>query len=183
VRKKYSVIIADPPWSYYGDPNKDQAAGKHYSCMTVSEMLELEWPLANPSVLFVWATGPKLDAAFELGTGLNLHYRGVAFVWVKSRRLPDGRLEPIGAQGVRPSVIKPTTEFVLVFSTKSSGRPLPLFSEKVRQVVMAERGAHSAKPRDVQDRIAELYGADVPKLEMFARQRYPGWDAWGNQLG
>ena len=29
-------------------------------------------------------------------------------------------------------------------------------------------------------RIVELLG-DVPRIELFARQRAPGWDAWGDQ--
>nr|DAO99558.1 MAG TPA: N6 adenosine methyltransferase subunit [Caudoviricetes sp.] len=27
----------------------------------------------------------------------------------------------------------------------------------------------------------ELLG-DVPRIELFARQRAPGWDAWGNEI-
>ena len=178
--KQYSVIIADPPWSYYGDPSKDQAAGKHYSTMTVDAMLKLDWPLAKPGVLFMWATSPKLEDALKLGNGLGLHYRGIAFVWIKTRDTQHGPV-PIGAQGVRPSIVKPTSEIVLAFATTDKGRPLPLLSESVCQVVMAKRVGHSVKPREVQDRIVQLYG-DIPRLEMFARERYQGWDAWGNEV-
>ncbi len=31
--QRYGLIYADPPWHYDGDPNKDQAAGKHYPLM------------------------------------------------------------------------------------------------------------------------------------------------------
>lgn len=175
--KKYDVIIADPPWAYYGDPNKNQAAGKHYQLMSVEEMARLTWPLANRGVLFMWATSPKLTDALALGSLLGLTYRGIAFVWVKTNR--EGR--PVGAQGVRPSIVKPTTELVLAFSRIAKGRPMPLLSESVPQVVMARRGRHSEKPRVVQDRITQLYG-DVARLEMFARERYAGWDAWGNEI-
>lgn len=177
VTRNYSVIIADPPWQYYGDPNKNQAAGKHYKLLSLDEMLALHWPLAKPGVLFMWATSPKLNDALALGSGLGLAYRGIAFVWVKTNRMG----QPVGAQGVRPSIVKPTTELVLAFSNVVKGRPMPLLSESVPQVVMARRGRHSEKPRLVQDRITQLYGA-VPKLEMFARERYEGWDAWGDEL-
>jgi hypothetical protein len=30
----FDVILADPPWSYYGDPGKWAAAGRHYSLMS-----------------------------------------------------------------------------------------------------------------------------------------------------
>lgn len=174
---KYPIILADPPWSYYGDPTKDQAAGKHYPLMTVEQMVDLDWPLEKPGILFMWATSPKLDDAMRLGYRLDLHYRGVAFVWVKT----NASGKPIGAQGVRPSIVKPTTELVLAWSNVRTGRPLKLLSESVVQVVMAPRVGHSYKPREIQDRITQLYG-NVPKLEMFARQRYPGWDAWGNEV-
>lgn len=39
---------------------------------------------------------------------------------------------------------------------------------------------HSKKPDETRQRIVELLG-DVPRLEMFARQRADGWDAWGNE--
>jgi N6-adenosine-specific RNA methylase IME4 len=30
----------------------------------------------------------------------------------------------------------------------------------------------------VRDRITQLYG-DVPKIELFAREKFDGWDSWG----
>lgn len=41
---------------------------------------------------------------------------------------------------------------------------------------------HSKKPEETRRRIVELLG-DVPRIELFARQRSPGWDAWGNEIG
>lgn len=42
--------------------------------------------------------------------------------------------------------------------------------------------AHSAKPDETRRRIVELMG-DVPRIELFARNRCPGWDAWGDEIG
>jgi N6-adenosine-specific RNA methylase IME4 len=39
----------------------------------------------------------------------------------------------------------------------------------------------NAKPDVVRDRIVELCG-DLPRVELFARQRTPGWLAWGDEL-
>lgn len=51
------------------------------------------------------------------------------------------------------------------------------------EVVLAPRpgGRHSAKPPEVRRRIEELLG-DVPRVELFARERVAGWDAWGNEV-
>jgi len=40
---------------------------------------------------------------------------------------------------------------------------------------------HSEKPSIVRDRIVELVG-DIPRIELFARQKVEGWDAWGNEV-
>ncbi|BCV04979.1 MAG: hypothetical protein CM15mV95_510 [Caudoviricetes sp.] len=40
---------------------------------------------------------------------------------------------------------------------------------------------HSKKPDCVRDRIVELCG-DLPRIELFARQKTPGWDVWGNEV-
>jgi N6-adenosine-specific RNA methylase IME4 len=46
---------------------------------------------------------------------------------------------------------------------------------------MSQRRRHSQKPDEVRERIVELMG-NVPRLEMFARTRTPGWDTWGNEV-
>ena len=40
---------------------------------------------------------------------------------------------------------------------------------------------HSKKPDEVRERIVELCG-DLPRIELFARQRYEGWDCLGNEI-
>lgn len=176
----YEVVLADPPWSYTGAPDKWGAAAKFYNTLSVDDLAKLPVRdvMASCSVLFLWATCPKLDSAIDLIRRWDLHYRGVAFVWVKTAR--DGR--PIGAQGVRPSITKPLTEMVLAASTVQKGRPLPLASESICQTVFAPRTDHSAKPVAVQDSIEMMY-PDFRKIELFARSRREGWDAWGDEIG
>lgn len=179
--KEYEVVLADPPWSYTGQQDKWGAAAKFYDTMTAEDIYELPVGdiLAPKGVLFLWATGPKLDVAMGCAAAWGLTYRGMAFVWVKTRKsAPD---VPIGAQGVRPSVVKPTTEFVLAMSRVKSGRPLKLSDESIRQVVMAPRREHSRKPDEVQERIEAMY-PDASKIELFARRSRDGWDSWGNEV-
>ena len=40
---------------------------------------------------------------------------------------------------------------------------------------------HSKKPDEARRRIVELMG-DLPRIELFARQKADGWDAWGNEV-
>jgi N6-adenosine-specific RNA methylase IME4 len=43
----------------------------------------------------------------------------------------------------------------------------------------APPGEHSAKPPEVRERIVKLMG-DLPRIELFARERTEGWDVFGN---
>lgn len=177
---RWEVILVDPPWPYSGDPNKDQAAGKHYDLMTADQInsMPIRDIMSKRSVVYMWATSPKLHLAMQAGAAWGLHYKGVAFVWVKTTK--GGKI--ISGQGVRPTITKPTTEMVLAFSNVKNGRPLPILDESIGQVATAPRGAHSEKPGEFARRIEMLHG-NVSKLEMFARSERAGWDAWGLGVG
>jgi N6-adenosine-specific RNA methylase IME4 len=175
----YSIVYLDPPWNYYGSPDKDQAAGKHYSLMSLDDIIALPIAsiMAKRSIVLCWATCPKLDIAIDAIRGWGLQYRGVLKNWVKTRL--DG--SPINGAGVRPTTTKPTSELLFVASRQKKGRPLPILDEGMAQVAMEPRGAHSEKPACIRNDIVTLFG-DVPRIELFARKIFPGWDAWGNQV-
>lgn len=40
---------------------------------------------------------------------------------------------------------------------------------------------HSKKPSEIRDRIVELCG-DIPRIELFAREKVDGWDCIGNEI-
>lgn len=177
---QFDVVLLDPPWSYYGAQDKWGAAAKFYPTMTDDELREfpIQQLLNKKAVIFMWATSPRLDFAIQLLSDWGLHYRGVAFTWVKTKK--DG-ITPIGAQGVRPSVVKPTAEYVLVASNVAKGRPLPLADESVSNIVLAPKTEHSRKPDEIHRRIERLY-PNATKLELFARRQMDGWKVWGNEL-
>jgi N6-adenosine-specific RNA methylase IME4 len=175
---QYDVILMDPPWSHYGQQDKWGAAAKFYSLMDDAALREM--PVARlakrSSVVFCWATCPRLDFAIDLLRHWGFHYRGVAFTWVKTTKA--GR--PIGARGVRPSIVKPTTELVLAASMTPKGRPMPIADEGVAQVVLAAPTRHSEKPAEVYARIERLYPA-ASRIELFARGLRAGWHSWGEE--
>lgn len=179
--EKYDIVYADPPWPYYGDPNKNAAAGKHYSLMSMEDICSL--PVRSlfdgAGALFCWATSPRLHFALQAIEAWGLHYRGIAHIWAKSRK-SDGAL--IHGQGIRATYSKPTTELLLLATTCKTGRPFPLLDEALPQVVLAPRGRHSEKPADFRGLIEQGYGKR-PRIELFARGSIPGWDVWGDQAG
>lgn len=178
--KKYDVILCDPPWSYFGSTTKMGAAGKHYNLMSQTSLsaLNVKSILKKKGMVLMWATGPRMDFAIDLIRAWGLHYRGVGFVWVKTRA--DGKI--INGQGVPPTFTKPTTEYVLVATTQRTGRPVKLFKHNTAQVVLAPRQGHSTKPVEVRDLIEKTLGTNIDYLEMFARIQVPGWDAIGDAL-
>lgn len=181
INSNYNIVYADPPWSYYGDPNKDQAAGKHYKLMSDNEIwsMPVRKICSEKAVLFLWATSPRLDAAIETVKRWGFHYRGIAWVWVKTTNA--GKI--INGQGVRPSFVKPTVELVLVGSTEKKGRTFPLLTESMPNVILAARpnNKHSKKPEIFRQMITDLLG-DRKRIELFARNSAPGWDLFGNEV-
>lgn len=174
--KTYDIVYADPPWFHYGSQVKDAAAAKHYPLMSQDELaaLPVRSIMNKRAALFLWATGPRLDFAIDLIVRWGLHYRGVAYVWVKTNK--QGRI--IRGQGVPPTFTKPTTEFVLAATTMPTGRPFPLLDLAQGQVVLATRAEHSRKPAVFRDLITRLCGTRS-RIELFARESCAGWDAWG----
>lgn len=174
----HEVVLIDPPWWYPPENGHTNQAARHYPLMPDDDVLCLPvWEaLAKRSILFIWATCPRLDFALQCLSAWGLHYRGVAFVWVKTKA--DGR--PWGARGVRPSIVKPTTELVLAASPLKKGRPLPLSDESIVQTVFAPTTKHSEKPLEVMERIERMYPT-ASKQIIFARRTRPGWDAWGER--
>lgn len=187
--QKYDILLADPPWPYYGSTEKDAAAGKHYDLMSMEELIAMPIKdvLNKKAAVFVWATCPRLDLAIDLIRGWGLHYRGVAWVWAKTRK--DGEL--IHGQGVPPTFTKPTTELLLAASTMPRGRPFKLETSAMPQVIEepfdgplegAPREQHSQKPLRFIKLIDELAGPGPKKLELFCRGLPElGWCGWGNQ--
>lgn len=79
--------------------------------------------------------------------------------------------------------------FGLGFWTRSStevcllavkGKPRRVFA-KVSQLIVSPLEEHSKKPDVVRDRIVELMG-NLPRAELFARKKSPGWFCIGDEV-
>jgi len=181
IKTKYTLLYSDPPWLYYGDPNKDQAAGKHYDCMASGDLksMSVREIVAKRAVHIMWVTSTKVGQAVELLEAWGTPFRAIFQVWVKTRR--DGT--PIVGQGVRPSFTKATGELMLIGSTHPKGRTLPILTEAMEFFLFAPRPPeHSQKPEKARQNIEALFGTKIPRIELFARRTAPGWDSFGNEV-
>lgn len=169
--RRYAVIYADPPWRYSSKHHGYGGAEDHYSTMALDDIKAIRVPASDDCALFLWATMPLLQQAFEVMNGWGFKYKTTAFCWVKQNRSGEGLVTGLGYW---------TRSNVEICLLATRGRPRPR-SHSVHSVVVAPRRRHSQKPDEVRNRIVELMG-NVPRLEMFARTRTPGWDVWGNEV-
>ena len=170
--KKYKIIYADPPWRY--ERSKVQgAAEKHYPTMQLDELCALPVSeLADQDcILFLWATFPQLNEALELIKAWGFTYKSVAFVWLKLNRKSRTWFYGLGFW------TRGNAEICLL-ATK--GHPKRK-SAAVHQFIISPIEQHSKKPDEAREKIIALMG-DLPRIELFARQRTPGWDVWGNEV-
>lgn len=173
--KKYGIIYADPPWSY-----RDKAlagkrgAGCKYATQSMDWLcaLPVKEIAADDCALFLWVTMPKLNECFRLISAWGFEYKTAAFTWVKVNKFAIyswhwgmGRWTRANAE-------------LCLLATK--GHPKRV-SASVHSVIESPIEGHSKKPDCTRERIVELLG-DLPRIELFARQRVDGWDAWGNEV-
>jgi N6-adenosine-specific RNA methylase IME4 len=160
----FGIIYADPPWRYdNGTPGRE--IERHYPTMSDEEICALKVPAAKDSILYLWATAPRLESGLAVMSAWGFRYKTQA-VWDKVKVGMGfwfrGQHE-ILMVGTRGDVSPP---------------PQPL---RISSVIRCPRGRHSAKPDYVRDMIVKWF-PDVPRLEMFSRLKRPGWEVFGNQV-
>lgn len=170
--KKYGIIYADPPWRY--DMKRGSGvAENHYPTMSIEEICAL--PVADlaakDSALFLWATFPQLKESFRVIESWGFRYKTLAFLWLKQNRKADTWFYGMGFW---------TRSNAEVCLLATRGHPKRQ-SAGIHQFVISHIEQHSKKPDVVRDKIVQLMG-DLPRVELFARQKMPGWDVWGNEV-
>ena len=149
----FRTIVLDPPWP---GPNLP------YPAMTLEEIQALNVPAAPDCILWLWTTQSFLPEALKVLEAWDFPYRGL-LTWRTLR--PGGgfplrvECEPavIGIRGKPPLALREQTDFT---------------EELARE--------HSRKPEAFYELVESLCPA--PRLEMFARQRRPGWTSWGLEV-
>jgi N6-adenosine-specific RNA methylase IME4 len=185
---RYRVIYADPPWRFatYSDKGKGRSAEAHYDCLSLDDIKSFPvatWAAPN-AVLLLWATDPLLPRALEVIHAWGFAYKTVGFYWVKLNKSVERRLS-------RDWPLLAERDFFtgLGFWTRANpelcllatrGQPRRSAGD-VAKLLIAPRREHSRKPEETYVRIERLLPG--PYLELFARQRRPGWDGLGDQDG
>lgn len=184
--KKYEIIYADPAWKYgskelYGDKTKEgkrenrfRKLERMYDTMSLAEIKQL--PVKNMisknAACFLWVTDSHLKEGIEVLESWGFKYKTIAFNWIKKTNKGNTYVN------FAPWTLK-SSEICLLGMRGTMGKLKT--DNTVRQLIEAERTKHSKKPMEARERIEQLF-ADVNRIELFARENYVGWDAWGNEV-
>lgn len=168
----YQVIYADCPWDYAGKTQHTSvkavaSAINHYDTIPLEKLKSLQIPTADDAVCFMWSSSPHLEQAIEVMKAWGFTYKTIAFVWYKQRTNPG---------------YYTMSECEICIVGKKGRFPTPRGSRRERQFLSELRGRHSQKPSEIRERIERMFPTQK-KIELFAREKREGWDAFGNEVG
>jgi N6-adenosine-specific RNA methylase IME4/ribosomal protein S20 len=202
--EKFGLIAADPEWRFEVWSRRtglDRAADNHYSTspqdVIAARRALIDGIAAADSVLALWVTdlARGLDTLRDLGFTFKSY-----FVWVKTHRaltLDDVSRAALARQFGWDIEDAPHTllmrekppgtgywnvdeDELLLIGTR--GNPVcPAPGEQGGSVWYEPRREHSVKP-ECFFAWADRHFAHTPRIELNARRRRPGWQAWGDEV-
>ena len=177
----YDLILADPPWAYHlwNKPGAGRTAAASYRTMPLDDICALPVAAiaAEDAVLLLWVTMPQLPQGLRVVEAWGFEYRDVLLTWVTLNK--DG--SPFRGLG---RYTRSNAELCLL-ATRGAG--IPARYEERTIVFGARPREHSRTPNGQYDAVdavfSAVFGRDVRRIELFARQAWAGWDTWGRQRG
>ncbi len=174
--RKFSTVLADPPWQFANRTGKMAPEHKRlsrYSTMTLDEIIAL--PVAeitlSPAHLYLWVPNALLPEGLEVMKAWGFEYK-TNIVWHKIRKDggPDGR-------GVG-FYFRNTTELLLFGVKGKNARTLAPGRTQVN-IMKTMKREHSRKPDEQYELIESC--SSGPFIELFARGNVRDWFVWGDQ--
>lgn len=186
----YNKIIADPPTHFSTFSPFESAKGPQYPLMSDSWLrsLQVRHLAAADCLMMLWTTMPKLPFSIELlgewgfryvtaGSWHKCHANGATAFGTGFVLRSGAELYLIGATG-KPLYVNRPAKGVIVTEDDHDREFIDLTTNA--EGLEAIRREHSRKPDEQYEIMNKLMG-DAPACEIFARQQWPGYDAWGNQ--
>ncbi len=160
--RRYPTILIDPPWDIQQQGGR--GADRHYPVMSLERIKAMPvTDLATPDAhLWLWVTNATLRIGYDVMEAWGFVPRS-PLTWIKPR---------LGLG----NYLRNATEH-LILGTRGNA---PVRFRAQPTWIFAPLQDHSHKPEE-QYAIVERISPG-PYLELFARRRQPGWDAWGNEI-
>lgn len=186
---RFKTVYIDPPWPERGGGKIKRGADKHYPTMTVPQINAVVAPLlmermAANAHMYLWTTNNYLEQALLLMRVWGWRYITPS-TWMKGYvdgKQPYDMAKLVLQVGLGQYYRGVTEHCLLGVRGRIPYRFLP--SGKRAQGLtgfLAERTSeHSQKPEEMREMIERV--SPPPYLELFARERHPGWTVWGNEV-
>jgi N6-adenosine-specific RNA methylase IME4 len=171
---EYRTIYADPPWNETGGGVIRRGADAHYPLMKTQDICNMAPFIhslrdSHGCHLYLWATNNHLQDALRVMAAWDFRYVTM-ITWFKEGNIGLGQY------------FRGCTEHCLFGVWGMLPYRMDVNNKRMQGVTgfSAPRGVHSEKPKEMRTMIERVsYG---PRIELFARQTVPGWDAWGNEV-
>jgi N6-adenosine-specific RNA methylase IME4 len=210
--EKYKLILTDPPYSFgnFNRENDKRGARKEYPTQSKEDIYKtarhIKGMMDDNSTMLIWAPDTHLQEMMKFIDEAGFKYITKAFTWVKTNKTYDKIMEaaldwdkkyPIKAdqpimsfysddviKAMRPKIgmgfyTRKQTESCYL---AKRGKGIPKISSSVAEVIQARIGVHSKKPIEIYQRIDELFGNDMKRIEVYCREVLAGWHGVGNDI-
>jgi len=175
-RRRFKTLYLDPPWPERGGGKIRRGANRHYETMSVKEIIAMPvGELAEDNAhLYLWVTNNYLEAGLAAMRAWGFRYVTM-ITWPKPK------------MGIG-QYFRGKTEHCL-FGVRGN-LPYKVAFDKATKKMKRQQGTtllsvwsskkHSEKPPEMREIIERV--SYEPRVELFARARFKGWSAWGNQV-
>jgi N6-adenosine-specific RNA methylase IME4 len=160
----YRTLVADPPWRYT-QAASNKRGQPTYPTMTLGQLVQLPiHELADDDAhLYLWVTNAMMEHGHRLARAWGFTVFNIG-TWCKP------------GPGVG-HYFRTNTEHFLFCSRGRAATP----DDKIMSTWFQwPRTPHSVKPDAFFDMVEQA--SEGPYVELFARRRRLGWDAWGNEV-
>jgi N6-adenosine-specific RNA methylase IME4 len=184
----WACALCDPAlhFSTYSAKGQGRAPSRHYDTFKPKVLLDLplQRVVAKHAWLWLWWPDPHILAMREVAEEWGFKFSAKGFTWIKTletlakepRWISTDEIGPMLTMGGGLTTRKNSESCWLW----RRGNP-KILSKGVREIIVAPRREHSRKPDHQYERIMSF--CPGPYLELFARQTWPEWSSWGNQVG
>ena len=175
--RKFSTVLADPPWRFHNSTGKMAPEHKRlsrYPTMSLEQIgsLPISSIVSDTAHLYLWIPNALLPFGLDVMHKWGFQYK-TNIVWYKVRK--DGGPDRRGVGFYFRNV----TEVVLFGVRGRNARTLAP-GRRQENIIVSQKREHSRKP-DEQYRLIEACSPG-PYIELFARGEREGWFGWGDQV-
>ncbi len=174
--RKFSTILADPPWQFQNRTGKMAPEHKRlsrYPTMTLQEIKDLPVEsIANDTAhLYLWVPNALLPDGLQVMQNWGFTYK-TNLIWYKIRK--DGGPDRRGVGFYFRNVTE-----VILFGVRGKNVRTLQPGRSQENLISSMKREHSRKPDEQYDLIEDC--SSGPFIELFARGPRKGWFVWGNQ--